>query len=170
MKNYILIILVFTVILISGCIQPNNSHELITCPGFYYLETSVNHNISNDNEAFEALKQFWTVYDTEGGTKWVEDAIPSDMSATEALQQGILKKDQTITLRDEGNIIENVWMLYTHKAVDTQGNVYSCDFEVNEPITPSPIPGPPVCGDGYCHTEESSETCPEDCPVLPQPE
>ncbi|MBU1246292.1 MAG: hypothetical protein ABIJ20_00040 [Nanoarchaeota archaeon] len=167
MKNIIFIGLIFTILALSGCATQTSSKSLAPCPGFYNLNTSLNHEVLDDQQAFDALKQFWTVYDSQGNLV-IGNAIPSDMTVAEALQQNILRKDQTITLSGEGGTVENVWMLYEHRAVDVRGNIYFCDFNVDVgPDLPPQEPGPAVCGDGNCHTEENYESCPEDCPVLP---
>jgi len=119
--------LILGIALVSGCIQPQSSFDIMACPGIYVLNHSVGFSVSTDAQAFDILKEGWT-YDNQNNNVWVEDRISSDMTSAEALQKGLLKSNQDITL-ESGEIVNGVWMLtYRDKAVDAEGNLYFCKY------------------------------------------
>jgi hypothetical protein len=130
MKKVVLFLaLILGIILIPGCTQkPQTSSQILACPGVYTLNGSVGFSVSTDEQAFEILKEGKT-YDTQNNTVWVEDKIPSDMTAEKALQTGLLKSNQDIKL-ESGETVNDVWMLaYKDKAVDRNGNLYFCKYK-----------------------------------------
>ncbi len=128
MKKIILITILLSIVLISGCIQkPQISSQVRACPGIYYLEDSLNKEINNDQEAFNILKEGKT-YDNQNYTTWVEDHIPSDMKVEEALNKGLFKNNEKINLESE-EVVQPVWtFVEKDKALDKNGNVYACKY------------------------------------------
>jgi len=130
MKKEILfgiIVLVLVSYLLVLNVHPAKS-LLIGCNGIYILNSSLNKEISTDKQAFKELKNYWTVYNPNAGCgrkMWVEDAVPSDMTVQQAIEEGILSVNQTIMLNN-GQNVTGTWMLYQHRAIDKQGNVYFC--------------------------------------------
>lgn len=112
----------FAYLIIVGIPQTNSL--LAACSGTYYLKESLDKNITNEEEAFQALKNYWRTFNPGCGV-WIEDAIPSNMNFSEALTRGILETNQTIML-DTGQNVTEVWMIYQHRAIDKNGNVYFC--------------------------------------------
>jgi hypothetical protein len=54
------------------------------------------------------------------------------MTVEEALE-GILRKE--INIQTNEGLIEGVWMLYNLKAIDQEGNVYSCELISSNNLT-----------------------------------
>jgi len=129
MNNLVLTGLVFISIFISGCVQSTPSAQIIQCnpnTNLYILHDSLNQEILNDEDAFETLKKYWIVYDPKSGYG-VSEGIPSSMTAKQAMDIGILQSGIDIKL-NTGETIDNVWMLYNLKAVDSKGNIYYCEL------------------------------------------
>ena len=149
MKTIFLIAFVVTIMLVAGC--SHSSSLRMACPGTFYLKEATGQEIISDAEAFEILKEYHCTYDSSEG-KWVEDCVDEQMTLEEAIgepitedeqetttedlttqqagdipQPGILHVDTTIQL-DTGETVSGVWMLFDHKAVDTQGNIYDCKY------------------------------------------
>jgi hypothetical protein len=120
--------LILGIALVAGCTQnPQTSSIILVCHGIYVLNHSVGFPISTDAQAFDILKEGLT-YDNQNNTLWIEDHIPSGMTANEALQEGLLKSNQDIKL-DSGETVKGVWMLaFKDKAVDAEGNLYFCKY------------------------------------------
>ncbi len=149
MKTIFLIAFVVTIMLVAGC--SHSSSLRMACPGTFYLKEATGQEITSDAEAFEILKEYHCTYDSGKGYG-IEDCVDEQMTLEEAIgkpiteneqetttqdlttqqagdlpQLGILYVDKTIQL-DTGESISGAWMLFDHKAVDKQGNIYDCKY------------------------------------------
>lgn len=137
------IIVIIGIILISGCVkksltlklevlqpktapQPGVSAIIHNCPSekesYFSLGKILDKQISNNDEAFEVLKEYW--YSCVEGAE-VEDCISTDMTGEGAVEKGIL--EYTDILLENQEKIE-AWLFYRNYAVDSKGNVYRCVF------------------------------------------
>jgi len=120
--------MILLLVFISGCNGPiggQTSSMIRMCPGIYELESALGYDITNDEEAFDILKEGMTFDDSEG--VWVEDHFPESTTVEGALD-GVFLKDQEIELVSGEKI--NAWVIGygKHKALDLEGNIYLCEF------------------------------------------
>ncbi|MFH1649414.1 MAG: hypothetical protein ABIA93_02610 [Candidatus Woesearchaeota archaeon] len=113
---------------LTGC-KSSSSAQYISCPGIYELSGAVGAPVQNDEQAFTILKEGNT-YNNQNGTMWVEDKLPEDMTYSEALDRNLFRRDLDIVLTD-GTEISGVWMLFRlDEALDTNGNIYTCRYDL----------------------------------------
>ena len=151
MKFQLTILSLTIILLFTACSSSVSSPMIVHCDeesNDYYLKESLNTPIESDQNAFETLKQYWTVYNPEDGYQ-ISDGIPSDMTTEEALT-GILRKN--VDIQTDVGLIENVWMLYNLKAVDSEGNIYFCELINSEDSVGQ------FCDENGCVPLEQSKT------------
>ncbi len=96
-------------VLFSGCVQSSTSDITAPCKGEYYLQVSTRQPVINGEQAFSLLKQYSSTFDPNSGM-WVHDSIPTTMTASEALEAGILSSGKTIIIDSENRTtVSNVW-------------------------------------------------------------
>ncbi|MBT7169540.1 hypothetical protein HN706_01805 [Candidatus Woesearchaeota archaeon] len=128
MKFPIIIFSLMSLVFFTACSPSISSPQIIHCDedsNEYFLKENLNTAIESDQQAFDTLKQYWNVYDSEEGSIHVSGGIRSDMTVEEALT-GILRKN--INIQTNNGLVENVWMLYNLKAVDNSGKIYFCEL------------------------------------------